>query len=94
MPGRSLVITCEHAGNKIHKDFKYLFKGQKKVLISHRGWDPGALELAKFLSKKSDSVLFQTSISRLLVEANRSDFHPQLFSEYSNPLDPKVKNTS
>ncbi len=70
-----VVITCEHGGNKIPKDYQYLFKDYKSVLQTHRAYDPGALELAKLLSKKGNYFFF-SEISRLLIELNRSIQNP------------------
>ncbi len=88
---KSILITCEHGGNQVPEAYRYLFRTHEKVLDSHKGWDPGALVLARYFATKSGSTLFYTTISRLLVEANRSDFDRDLFSEYSEPLSKAVK---
>ena len=47
IPGNQhLVITCEHGGNRIPVRYRGLFKVKKAVLLSHRGYDIGALSLA------------------------------------------------
>ncbi|HYG20209.1 MAG TPA: N-formylglutamate amidohydrolase, partial [Ohtaekwangia sp.] len=56
------------------------------VLCSHRGWDPGALEMATILSHALRAPLFSCPSSRLLIEANRSVGHEQLYSEYTRGL--------
>ena len=58
------------------------------MLASHRGYDPGALELAKKLAKSLDAPLFHSTTTRLLVELNRSPTHPSLFSTYTRELSP------
>ncbi|MFZ5970874.1 MAG: N-formylglutamate amidohydrolase [Bacteroidota bacterium] len=80
------MITCEHAGNEIPEEYKYLFSAHQQVLETHRGWDLGASEMAEYLAKELRAPLFQCSISRLLIEANRSLHNHQLFSEFSHPL--------
>jgi predicted N-formylglutamate amidohydrolase len=40
--------------------------------MSHRGYDPGALAMARSLARALDATLFTATISRLLVELNRS----------------------
>ncbi len=85
---RQLVITCEHGGNSIPRAYRSLFIGADDVLATHRGYDPGALELAKNLSKSLDAPLFHSTTSRLLVELNRSLRHPSLFSAYTRDLTP------
>jgi predicted N-formylglutamate amidohydrolase len=86
-----LLITCEHAGHTLPENFAYLFKGQNAALQSHRGWDPGAAEVARHLSKKLHAPCFQHETTRLLVEVNRSLNSPQLFSEFTMPLEHTVK---
>ncbi len=81
----NLILTCEHAGNEIPAHYEHLFANAHDVLQTHRGYDPGALDLFRELSGLA--VFSQEyMISRLLVEPNRSLGHPQLFSEYTNQL--------
>jgi predicted N-formylglutamate amidohydrolase len=81
-----LIVTCEHAGNIIPSDYQHLFEGQEQLLRSHRGWDLGALNIAEHLSQYFQAPLYTHSISRLLIEVNRSLHSSQLFSEFSNLL--------
>ncbi len=80
-----LVITCEHAGNEIPKKFQFLFEGKEKILNSHRGYDLGAFDIFQHLKSLTDFSEFQT-ISRLLIEMNRSLWKADLFSEFSDIL--------
>ena len=41
------LITCEHGGNRIPPRYRDLFAGCEALLQSHRGYDPGALTLAR-----------------------------------------------
>ena len=91
-PAVAVFITCEHGGNTIPVRYRQLFEGATAVLNSHRGWDPGALELAEQFALTLHAPLYSATISRLLVELNRSAGHPQLFSEYTDPLNPKSKS--
>ncbi|WP_423818921.1 N-formylglutamate amidohydrolase [Salinimicrobium sp. TIG7-5_MAKvit] len=81
----NLVLTCEHAGNEIPQEYEQLFSEAQEVLETHRGYDPGALDLFQELSPLA---VFRQEymISRLLVEPNRSLGHPQLFSEFTAQL--------
>jgi len=83
---KSVILSCEHAGNQVSEDLEHLFSKNPEVLNTHRGWDPGAWKLAQFLSKKLNIDLRGCHTTRLLIEANRSPENPQLFSEYSNKL--------
>lgn len=81
-----LIFTCEHAGNEVPEEYRALFMEQQEILASHRGWDPGAWPLASALAKRLNAPLFGCFTSRLLIEANRSIDHEQLFSEFTLPL--------
>lgn len=81
-----LLITCEHASNALPEEWAFLFERSGDVLETHRGFDPGALELAEVLAKELDSTLQVYPWSRLLIEPNRSLHHKSLFSEFSKKL--------
>lgn len=81
----TIVLTCEHGGNKIPYIYKYLFADAREILKTHRGFDLGALDLFKHLREVSD-FSHSCTISRLLIELNRSLQHPQLFSEFTATL--------
>lgn len=78
-----LILSCEHGGNRIPKAYQAAFKGHKKLLQSHRGFDAGALEVAKMLARAARAPLYGATVSRLLVDLNRSLGHPALFSAIS-----------
>ena len=82
-----LVLTCEHGGNEVPQAYRHLFRGAQDMLNSHRGWDPGALDLYEALLPQADAG-WSATVTRLLVELNRSAGHPKLFSEYSRVLGP------
>ncbi|MHB9117522.1 MAG: N-formylglutamate amidohydrolase [Burkholderiales bacterium] len=79
-PNRFL-ITCEHGGNRIPPGYRHFFTGCEALLQTHRGFDPGALVLAKELAKALAAPLFISTVSRLLIDLNRSVGHPGLYSE-------------
>ena len=84
--GAFLLVTCEHGGNRVPKKYRRLFAGWESVLASHRGYDPGALTLARELARAFDAPLVASTVTRLLVELNRSPGHPQLHSEVTRGL--------
>jgi len=86
LPNRMIIISCEHGGNALPAVYAPLFRDYSVALASHRGWDPGALLLAEKLASLLRAPLFSTTISRLLVDANRSPESRNLFSEISRPL--------
>lgn len=89
MTGAALVITCEHAGRTVPRPYQALFASRRArtALVTHRGYDPGALGVARRMSRMLDVPLLACMTTRLLVEINRSPGHPRLFSEFSDALD-------
>jgi predicted N-formylglutamate amidohydrolase len=76
----TFLITCEHGGNRIPVPYGALFRGRCALLDSHCGYDPGALVMARALARAFGAPLVSSTVSRLLVDLNRSIGHPQLFS--------------
>jgi predicted N-formylglutamate amidohydrolase len=79
--GHGLVITCEHGGNRIPSPYRDLFHAHQALLDSHRGFDPGALIMARALATAFAAPLVAATVSRLLVDLNRSVGHPSLHYE-------------
>ncbi|NEX60354.1 N-formylglutamate amidohydrolase [Noviherbaspirillum galbum] len=82
----SLFFTCEHGGNRIPEAYRASFAGNGKLLRTHRGYDIGALRYARELAAHFGAPLMATTVSRLLVDLNRSPGHPGQFSEFSRTL--------
>jgi predicted N-formylglutamate amidohydrolase len=76
----SFLVTCEHGGNRVPAPYRRLFRGEQNVLDSHRGYDPGALVMAKALADALSAPLVTSTVSRLVIDLNRSIGHPQLWS--------------
>lgn len=85
------VITCEHGGNHIPPAYASFFEEASLVLQSHRGFDPGALELFQLMAKELADFSQYSQTSRLLVELNRSLHHKSLFSAYTRALQPSIQ---
>ncbi len=81
-----LLITCEHGGNRIPVRYQPLFADSKALLDSHRGYDPGALQMARQLAHHFRAPLVYATVSRLLVDLNRSIGHRALFSNATRGL--------
>lgn len=86
MNSRILIVTCEHGGYEVPLAFAPLFSDHRSLLSSHRGWDPGALELACELAQAFGASCFASTTTRLLVDLNRSVGHKHLFSEITRQL--------
>jgi predicted N-formylglutamate amidohydrolase len=82
----ALLFTCEHGGNQIPARYKSHFRGEDKLLETHRGYDIGALSVAKALAKEMGAPLFFSTTSRLVVDLNRSLGHKTAFSEFTESL--------
>ena len=74
------LITCEHGGNRIPARYRPLFRGREALLDSHRGYDPGALVMARELARAFGAPLVASTVSRLLIDLNRSLGHPRCLS--------------
>lgn len=88
---RQLVLTCEHAGNEVPEKYRHLFEGHGDVLQTHRGIDIGALELTNTISRKMKREAYLHTITRLLVDLNRSVRNPTLFSEFTRDLPDDIR---
>jgi predicted N-formylglutamate amidohydrolase len=86
-----LLITCEHGGNRIPARYRPLFARSEALLQSHRGYDPGALALAREMARALDAPLFFSTTSRLLIELNRSIGHPRLYSDITRGVPPSLR---
>lgn len=83
---REFLVTCEHGGNRIPARYRGYFVGEESLLRSHRGYDPGALAVARDLARRLGAPLIYSTISRLLVDLNRSPGHPRLHGDAIRPL--------
>ena len=85
----ALILTCEHGGNRVPRKHSRAFAPIAGLLATHRGWDPGALELARQMACELNAPLYFATTSRLVVDLNRSPGHPRVFSgvsgEFSEP---------
>jgi predicted N-formylglutamate amidohydrolase len=89
--GDAFLISCEHGGKRIPAPWRALFSGHAALLNSHRGYDPGALRMARELAAAFDAPLFAATVSRLLIELNRSPGHPGLYSGITRGLPRAVR---
>lgn len=87
----NILLTCEHGGNDVPEEYQHLFEDAHHVLETHRGWDIGILPFAEEMARTLRAPLISSTVSRLLVELNRSLGHPQLFSEFSEKLPPNAR---
>lgn len=73
--GSPVLLVCEHASNHIPARWGDLglSAGQRQA---HIAWDPGALGLARGLSRRLDATLIHAPVSRLVYDCNRAPDMP------------------
>ncbi len=86
MTAHQWLLTCEHGGNQVPRDFRSLFNPHRELLQTHRGWDPGTRTVGEAWSDKLNCPLHLATTTRLLVDLNRSESHRGLFSEITRSL--------
>lgn len=81
MSRRSLLFTCEHAANAVPDDLAFLREALGPAIWNtHAAYDLGAIEAARELAERCGASLLASSVSRLVVDTNRSEQHPRVFS--------------
>lgn len=83
---RTLILTCEHGGNDVPPEYADLFQDHAALLDNHNAYDRGAFELAKAYSVRLHAPLTFTTVTRLLVDCNRSLHNRSLFSQVTKHL--------
>ncbi len=83
-----IVLTCEHGGNRVPEAYAHLFRTRRAraALATHRGYDIGALRLTRALGRQLGVPVIHSTVTRLLVELNRSVGHRQSVSEFAAAL--------
>jgi predicted N-formylglutamate amidohydrolase len=88
------LVTCEHGGNRVPIAYQDLFRKAGPALASHRGWDAGTVALARDLARDlggmgpGEDITSPriATVTRLLVDLNRSAHNPRVFSDWTRPL--------
>jgi predicted N-formylglutamate amidohydrolase len=90
-----VLLSCEHGGNRIPSAQQSMFASRRarQALAGHRGLDLGALALARRLARQLGAKLYAVTLSRLLIDLNRSPGHRRQFSEFSRDLPPSTKSS-
>ena len=82
-PAPTLLVSCEHGGNRVPKEYAPLFADAAAVLATHRGYDIGALEVARDFGRRLGVTPFTATTTRLVVDLNRSPGNRDVFSAYT-----------
>lgn len=83
---KAVVLSCEHASNNIPSHLKKVFTKAEEALQTHRAFDLGALELFELMNSGYIAHKKSATVSRLLVDVNRSLYRRTLFSEFTKHL--------
>jgi len=76
-----LILTCEHASNKLPAAFKKVVPAE--VLKTHRAYDIGAVQVFRKLVKFAKPEFYcEGKFSRLFVDLNRTITNKSAFSNY------------
>lgn len=81
-----LLLSCEHAVNTVPPAYLHAFHQHEALLHTHRAVDFGALDIAMHLSKTLNCHYTSATITRLLIDCNRSLTHAHCFSAVTQPL--------
>jgi predicted N-formylglutamate amidohydrolase len=86
-----LLVSCEHGGNRVPREYAPLFAGAADVLATHRGYDLGARDVARELGRRLGVTPFTATTTRLVVDLNRSPGNRNLFSAYTRALPEEMR---
>ena len=82
--GRFLVL-CDHASNFVPPELDNLGLPAKH-LTRHIAYDPGAVEVARFIADVLNCPLVEAGFSRLLIDPNRGLDDPTLIMKFSDGI--------
>ena len=79
---RHVLISCEHASNRVPSELRGLGLS-KRHLEDHIAWDRGAAIMAKAIAARLGAPCHLGRWSRLVIDLNRSPDHPKLVAPVS-----------
>jgi len=79
---RQVLISCEHASNRVPSELRGLGLS-KRHLEDHIAWDRGAAIMAKAIAARLGAPCHLGRWSRLVIDLNRSPDHPKLVAPVS-----------
>jgi predicted N-formylglutamate amidohydrolase len=89
-----LLVSCEHGGNRVPSELAQRFVGAAKVLATHRGYDIGALDVARHFGRRLGVEPHIATTTRLVVDLNRSPRNRNVFSSYTRTLTPAQRGAA
>jgi len=73
-----IVFVCDHASNFLPPPYNEALGLTEADKSAHIAWDPGALGVARGLSRTLDAPLVHTTVSRLIIDCNREESRADL----------------
>lgn len=80
-----IILSCEHAGNKVPQRYRKLFSADPNILQTHRAYDIGIAAIAEQVGDLLKCPFCRYDWTRLLIDVNRTHLG-SLFSDFSRPL--------
>lgn len=80
-----LFLTCEHASERLPSGYA-LCDSDRRLAGTHWAYDLGARELLLELAAALGASAVLARFSRLLIDANRDEQHPELFRQHAEGL--------
>lgn len=77
-----VLLVCEHASRRLPERYGNLGLDDE-ALASHIAWDPGALDVARRMSKGLSATLIHQRFSRLVYDCNRPPEAPDAMRDVS-----------
>jgi predicted N-formylglutamate amidohydrolase len=74
----AVLLTCEHARHALPPPLRAAAPDELEILRSHWGWDPGAWDLTRALSRRTGFGAVGARWSRLVIDPNRRIDDPTL----------------
>lgn len=68
----TIVITCEHGGYAVPAAYRPMVATRHGLIATHRGYDKGALPVARQLATGLKAPLFFGTVTRLVIDLNRT----------------------
>jgi predicted N-formylglutamate amidohydrolase len=88
-----LVITCEHGGQEVPPGYEEVMRGRMVLADGRVGFDRGAPDLARRLSKRFPCTFHINTANRFLVDMNRTPWNrAELFRFATAALSDEVKD--
>ena len=82
---RRFLVLCDHASNFVPPELDNLGLPAKH-LMRHIAYDPGAVEVARFIADALNCPMVEAGFSRLLIDPNRGLDDPTLIMKFSDGI--------